>query len=237
MKSRLLILALSTALVMGAFSSRIREVTSAISQKDQSVKTLTATNGINNTGWRVNAAHYRINPSQSRFMVEAFSGGLLWFLGHNHHFAIRDFTGEAQITPGTFTPASLQMTVKADSIEETGKEFTEQQKQIINNEARKQVLNVEEYPEIVFKSANISGKVDANGQFKAKINGDLTLHGVTRPIEIPLQVTLDERTLHANGEFSINRSDYKVKTHSIKAGLVRVKNRVKITFNILADKV
>ncbi|HXG92796.1 MAG TPA: YceI family protein [Blastocatellia bacterium] len=181
-------------------------------------------------------ARYRINPTESRFMVEAFSGGILWFLGHDHHFAIRDFSGEAEATAGTLTPASLQMTVKAASLEETGRNFTEQQKQIINNGARKEVLEADKYPDIVFKSTDVKAKKMTENQFEAEIGGDLTLHGVTRHITIPARVMLNGDTLHASGEFSVNRSDYNVKTHSIKAGTIRVRNKVKFTFDIVANR-
>ncbi len=41
-----------------------------------------------------------------------------------------------------------------------------------------------------------------------KIDGDLTLHGVTRRITIPVVVTLNGNNLRAVGEFSIDRDDY-----------------------------
>ena len=52
---------------------------------------------------------YRVEASQSRFIVHAFVSGLLSFAGHNHTIAIRDFTGEAQLTYGSVEPASLQL--------------------------------------------------------------------------------------------------------------------------------
>jgi hypothetical protein len=36
------------------------------------------------------AVHYRLNPGESRFTVQAFASGLLSFLGHSPTFAIRD---------------------------------------------------------------------------------------------------------------------------------------------------
>jgi polyisoprenoid-binding protein YceI len=177
---------------------------------------------------------YRIIPSQSRFMANVGSGGLLWFMGHTHHFAVRDFTGEATFTPSTLVPASLQMTIKTGSLEETGKIFTEQQKQIINKEARDEVLEASQYPEITFKSTTVTGKMKSEGQYDVKIAGDLTVHGVTRPVEIPAQVTVNANTLKATGEFSINRSDYKVKTKAIKGGTIRVRNKVTFEFDITA---
>src|SRR5215471_17042356 len=47
------------------------------------------------------SAQYRIDASQSRFIVRAFAGGFLSALAHDHTIAIRDFTGETQFTYGT----------------------------------------------------------------------------------------------------------------------------------------
>jgi polyisoprenoid-binding protein YceI len=62
------------------------------------------------------------------------------------------------------------------------------------------------------------------------------LHGVTRHVVIPAQVIFGKDSFRAGGEFSIDRSDYGVKTHSIKGGLIRVRDKVKFTFDILANK-
>jgi polyisoprenoid-binding protein YceI len=179
---------------------------------------------------------FRINAGQSRFMAIVGSGGLLWFMGHTHHFAVRDFSGEITLTPGSLTPASLQLTIQAASLEETGKDFTEQQKQIINKEAHTQVLEVALYPQIIFKSTSVSGNMTEAGQYKVKIVGDLTLHGVTRSVEIPTRVTVSGNTLKASGGFSVNRSDYKVKAKSIKGGTIRVRNKVTFEFEITATR-
>src|SRR5919197_254405 len=182
------------------------------------------------------AARYRLDAGQSKFMVRAFAGGLLWFKGHDHFIAARDFSGEAELTPGAASPASLQMTVRADSLVETRDIFTEQQKQIINKELREIVLEPAKYPEITFKSTEVKGDL-TGGQFEAKIGGDLTLHGVTRHITIPAQVTLSGDTLRAHGEFTANRSDYNVKATSAKHGLIRVRNKLKFTFNIVGHQI
>jgi polyisoprenoid-binding protein YceI len=180
-----------------------------------------------------NVARYRLDAGQSKFMIRAFSGGLLWFKGHDHFIAVRDFSGEVQLTPGATNPASLQMTIRADSLAETRDVFTEQQKQIINRELREIVLETAKYPEITFKSTEVNGSL-TGGQFEAQIGGDLTLHGVTRHIRIPAQVTLSGGTLRARGEFTVSRKDYNVKATSAVHGLVRVRDKLKFTFDIVA---
>jgi polyisoprenoid-binding protein YceI len=179
---------------------------------------------------------FRLDAAQSRFMVRTFSGGLLWFKGHDHFIAVRDFTGEAQLTPVNIVPASLQFTVRADSLVETRDVFTEQQKQIINKEIRELVLETGKYPEIVFRSTDVSGKQTSAGQYEAQISGDLTLHGVTRHVVIPALVTLAGRDLRARGEFVLKRSDYNVKATSALHGTIRVRDKLKLIFEIVAHQ-
>ncbi len=179
---------------------------------------------------------YRIYASQSKFMVHASRGGLAYFKGHNHEIAVRDFSGEASLNLDLINPASLSMTIRADSLEETSDVFTPQQKEIIKKELKEIVLETAKYPEIAFKSTDVQGKIN-NGQFEVKIGGDMTLHGVSKHIVIPARVSVNGETLRAQGEFTINRHDFKVKATSAFHGLVRVKDKLKFTFDIVAQRV
>jgi polyisoprenoid-binding protein YceI len=179
---------------------------------------------------------FRLDAGQSKFIAHALRGGLLWFKGHEHLVAAREFSGEAQITPDKITPASLQLAIKTESLAETSDAFTEPQKQIINRELREIVLEPEKYPEIVFKSTEVTGKPLGNGQYDLRIGGNLTLHGVTRRIVIPAKVTLTGNDLRAVGEFSIDRSDFQVKATSAIHGMIRVRDKVKFTFDIVGHR-
>ncbi len=179
-------------------------------------------------------AGYELDATKSTFMVRAFAGGPLWFKGHDHFIAVRDFTGEVTLTPQAISPASLQMRIKSDSLVETRDVFTEQQKQIINKELREIVLETAKYPEITFKSTGVTGSLSRAGSFDAKIEGELMMHGVTHRIVIPAQVTVGANDLRAKGEFTVNRSDFGVNATSAFHGLVRVRDRLKFTFDIVA---
>jgi polyisoprenoid-binding protein YceI len=182
------------------------------------------------------AVRYRIDPAKSTFMVHANRTGLLWFRGHSHRLAVRDFSGEASLTPDVVNPASLQMTVRTASLEETDPVFTQQEKNIINKELKEIVLEPDKYPEIAFQSTSVRGGLK-NGKIEVLITGDLNLHGVTKPIEIPATVTLEGNNLRAVGEFDIDRDDFGVEATSAFHGLVRVKNNIKFVFDIIAEKV
>ena len=179
---------------------------------------------------------YTLDPSQSKFMAHANRSGLLWFKGKSHHLAAGDFTGKVELTPDTITPASLQLVVKAASLHETGADFTEPQKQIINKELKEIVLHPDQYPDITFQSTNVTVKPGGTGRYEVNIDGNLTLHGVTRRVTIPTVVTLSGDTLRAVGKFSIDRDDFKVKATSAFHGLVRVDDDVKFEFDILGRR-
>jgi polyisoprenoid-binding protein YceI len=182
------------------------------------------------------AAQYQIDPAQSQFMVHAFRGGIAYFKGHDHFIKVGDFSGTVDLTPSVVTPATLDMTVKTDSLEETGADFTAEQKGIIKKELNEIVMESAKYPEMHFHSTEVSGALNG-GAFEAKIGGDLTLHGVTKHIMIPATVTFDGSTLRAKGEFELNRKDFGVNATDAFHGFVRVKHDVKFTFDIAAHKI
>ncbi|MBV9924528.1 MAG: YceI family protein [Acidobacteria bacterium] len=181
------------------------------------------------------AAVYRLDPARSKFMIRAFAGGVLWFKGHDHFVRARDFNGEARLTPGSVAPASLTLEVRAASLAETREVFTEQQKKIIDGELRDIVLQPDKYPDITFRSTDVTVE-PRGGVFRVKLGGDLTLRGITRHVSIPAEVTLEGQDLRARGEFSIKRGDFKVPATSAFHGTVRVRDTLQVSFDIVATK-
>jgi len=180
---------------------------------------------------------YTLDASRSKFMAHASRSGLLWFKGKSHHLAASDFSGTVELTPQSITPASLRLVVKAASLHETGADFTDQEKQIINKELKDIVLHPDQYPEIIFQSTSVTTRpAKTGGGYDVRLTGDLTLHGTTRRIEIPATVTLNGDELRAVGKFSIDRDDFKVKATSAFHGMVRVDDDIKFEFDIVGRR-
>jgi len=196
----------------------------------------TPTQGTSGTNSSLETVRYQIDAGQSKFMVKAQRGGLAWFKGHSHLIAVRDFSGEADLSLNVVNPASLQMTIRADSLEETSDEFTPEQKKIIDKELDEIVLESAKYPEITFKSTDVKGKF-ANGAFQAEIGGEMTLHGVTRRVVIPASVTVGADGFRAVGEFELDRKKFNVNATNAFHGFVRIKHELHFTFDIVARRV
>jgi polyisoprenoid-binding protein YceI len=179
---------------------------------------------------------YRINAGKSKFMVFANRTGLAYFKGKSHQIAVGDFDGEASLDVTALNPASLQMTVRSASLEETRDIYTDKEKEIINKELNDLVLETAKYPEITFKSTDVKGGLK-DGAFKIEIGGDLTLHGVTKRIVIPAVVSVKGDSMHAKGEFKLNRKDFGVNATEAFHGFVKVKHVLRFSFDIIAERV
>jgi len=183
----------------------------------------------------LSSAHFRIDTSHSRFTVRAFASGLLSFAAHNHTIAIRDFGGDADATYGTVEPASLNMRVKAASLAVTDK-VSDSDRQKIETTMRNEVLETSKYPDIVFQSTKVSATRLDEGKYQIRIFGNLTLHGTTRPVTLNARVDFGENEFHAVGEFPVKQSEFGIKPVSVAGGTIKVKDEVKLAFDIVARK-
>jgi polyisoprenoid-binding protein YceI len=126
------------------------------------------------------------------------------------HVGASQLWGRFNTASGTFTrddasgnPLAIDIQVKADSIDtaNTGRD---------NHLRSPDFFNVKEHPTISFKST--SSKMISSD--KVQVNGDLTLHGVTKPITVEVETygPIDHpkmgRRAGFETVFTIKRADY-----------------------------
>ena len=181
------------------------------------------------------AARYRIVTNRSRFIVRAFAGGALSAFGHNPTIAIRGFTGEVRFSPDAISDSGLRMTINADSLA-LADDVTEKDRKELERTMREEALEIARYPEIAFESAAVTGDKIFAGRYRVTIEGNLTLHGVTRPCPIETQIIVSEDTLRASREFSLRQTDYRIKPVSALGGTIKLKDELKFSFDIVAYK-
>ena len=179
-------------------------------------------------------ARYRFSAADSKFTAQAFAEGLFSAFGHDPIIGIKEFAGEAKFVSSTFENASLQLTINAASLSVIDN-VKPKDRDELERTMKDDVLEVGKFPEIVFKSKNVSLSRIAEGRYRARVIGDLTLHGVTQNnVWISGEVLVADDELRAKGEFPIRQTDYKIKPVSVAGGTLKVKNEVKCTFDIVA---
>jgi polyisoprenoid-binding protein YceI len=178
---------------------------------------------------------YSIDSSSSKFTVRAFATGMLSSFGHSPTFAIRTFEGEIEFSPEALSAASLRVQVKADSLEVMD-DIKTSDRQEIENTMNQSVLETAKYPDISLATTSVAATQLGESRYQANLNCNLTLHGATRPIAIPAQVTLLGDMLRASGEFPLSQTSFGMAPVSVAGGTLRLKDELKFVFEIVARK-
>ncbi len=179
--------------------------------------------------------HYAIDKSSSRFTVRAFAAGMLSSLGHSPTFAIRDFDGEIDFAPDDLSAAALRLNVRAESLEVMD-DIKSSDRREIEATMNQRVLETTKYPEVTFSSSGVTASQLGEGRYQVNLNGSLTLHGQSRQIAIPTQVTLMGDMLRAGGEFGLSQLNFGIAPVSVAGGTLKLKDEVKFSFDIVARK-
>lgn len=177
-----------------------------------------------------------MDAKESTFLVRAFATGMLSAFGHSPTIAVPDFEGEVKWSSSSLEDASLRMVVQASSLAVTD-DISKSDRSEIERRMNEEVLETDGFPEIIYECSQLSSiQKMGEGSLTAVLNGDLTLHGVTLNQAISARLTLKGDTLRAAGEFSIRQSDYEIRPVSAAGGTVKLKDELKLSFDITARK-
>jgi polyisoprenoid-binding protein YceI len=158
-------------------------------------------------------ARFRIQPEASEVGFRATSR----LMDADGKFS--RITGEVRLDPKDPSTAMVTLTIESASID-TGIGMRDKHLRSAD------FLDVARFPTMTFESQ----RVEVVGR-RATVTGQLTLHGVTREIVVPVDVRFSERALVATGEFQLNRRDYGINYSSF---LNPIGNAVHVTFTFRA---
>ncbi len=179
--------------------------------------------------------HYVVDARASRFTVQAFATGVLSAMGHSPRIGIRSFGGEVYFNAEAEQANGFRLSMKANSLSVLD-DISDKDRKEIEQNMNEQVLETAKYPEIVYEAADVSVKRLESALFTGTINGKLNFHGVTRNQSIPVRIAVFDEMLRASGEFTLNQSDYGIKPFSIAGGVLKVKDELKFSFEMVARK-
>lgn len=188
-----------------------------------------------NQAAKAGLAHFTIDPKASRFTVQAFASGILSAMGHNPKIGIRTFSGEVDFNPESIEGGAFRLTVQSASLA-VQDDISDKDRREIERLMKGDVLEVARFPEIRYDAATIAvSRVDGS-LCSATLNGNLSLHGVTRGQPITARIATFGEMLRTSGDFTLRQSDYQIKPVSVAGGALKLKDEVKISFEMVARK-
>lgn len=178
---------------------------------------------------------YRIVTSESSLWVFVEKAGLLSAFAHNHEIGVKSWSGSVTLPDNGVAAASAQFEVDAKSLVVLDKKVSDKDRTEIFNSMHREVLESEKYPRIVFRSVSITGVAKSGeNRYGFTLNGDLSLHGTTKRIAVPLTATVTPAEIRVSGKYRLKQTDYGIKPYSAAGGTVKVRDTVTINFSIVA---
>ena len=168
--------------------------------------------------WSVDKGH-----STATFKIRHFTANVVG--------QFRDFDGAIHIDRANPARSSVEFTIQAKSID-TGSERRD------NHLRSADFFDVEKFPTITFKSTAVA----ARSKDVFDVTGDLTMHGVTKRVTLP--VTFLGFMKHPRGEkagfeieTTLNRKDYGITwNRALDEGGFLLSDEVKVSINLEVDK-
>ena len=174
-----------------------------------------------------------IVAQESLLTITVRRGGALARLGHDHVIASRTLQGVVTPAPGRaqFQFRLDQMSVDEEGLRQAAGLTTTPSADAIAGTRHNmlvRVLDAERYPWVSIEARRTSD----NEVFEA----DITLHGVTRTVQLPVRVeqAADGRGLQASGSLLLKQSDFGIVPFAILGGAMAVQDQMELAFRITA---
>lgn len=142
---------------------------------------------------------YKVDPVHSSVIFGIKHKGVTNFYG-----AFKEISGTVTFDAADPSKSSVELTVPVESVDTRDDKRNQHLKS-------PDFFNAKQFPTITFKSNKIEGSGDTY-----KVSGDLTIHGVTKPITVDFKRGADgggqgKTTGGGEARFTIKRSDFDMK--------------------------
>ena len=178
-------------------------------------------------------ASYVFDAKSSQLTVQAFALGMAGIADHRPRFLVQDFAGEAEFNREDLEGGSVQLTAKVASLEIMD-DVTQSDRRAINQVMFGDVLHPQIFPELAFRSSQVSYSHVGENRYRADIAGTLLLEGIQNPQSVQAQLILGDGSVRAYGDFRLKQTDYRLTIASVAGGMLQIGDELKFVFFIVA---
>ena len=144
------------------------------------------------------------------------------FSGFGHEHTVVAPISRAAVSS---SPPGAEIIVNSKDLKVIDKEVSDSDRaKIQSTMLGPEVLDVERYPEIRFRSS----RIEPAGPQQYRVAGTLELHGVTKPVAVEVRQSGD----HYQGRTKLRQTEFGIKPVSAGGGTVKVKDELEIEFDV-----
>jgi YceI-like domain len=168
-----------------------------------------------------------IDVNKSSLKIRVFKSGAFSAFAHDHEVSAP--IEEGKIDEGKADSsghASVQLRVASRKMRVLDPDTSADKRAEIQHTMQSdKVLDVEKFPEISYQSTTVTSR----GEGRWEVRGNLTLRGKKQPVAVDVSL----QGGHYRGSASIKQSDFGIEPIRIAGGTVKVKDELKIEFDIV----
>ena len=178
-----------------------------------------------------------IDPATSTITLHAGKSGVFSFAGHDHEIVAPVSDGEIALDRLDVSRSRISIRFDVKALKVTGKgepagDVAEVQQVMLSD----RVLDVQRFPVISFTARTISVTKRSGDRITLQVAGDLALHGVTRPLTLPVNVQLMPLQIQADGSAVVRQTEFGMQPVKAGGGAVKVKDEVGVSFSVVARR-
>lgn len=185
---------------------------------------------------RAAGATYSVVESKSSVQIHVGKSGAFSFAGHKHEVQA-PVSGTVVADPKDVSGSSVDLTFASARLRVLPEgEPSGDAPKVEAAMHGPEVLDAVRFPKIQFKSKKVTGHALSSDAYDLSLVGELSLHGATREITVPVKVTLEGHTLTAVGKATLLHDQFGMKPVAAGGGTVKVANEIQIDFKIVAEQ-
>lgn len=176
-----------------------------------------------------------VDPAASSVRIHVGKSGAFSFAGHMHEVVAPALSGEVRADPADLAASTVALTFEAAALKVLAEGEPAGDAPKVEEVMRgPKVLDAARFPAVTFKSQRVTGRDAGGGAYDLELAGEIALHGVTRPITLPVHVEVSGDTLTASGKAVLRHDQFGMQPVSAAGGSVKVKNEIAVEYRIVA---
>lgn len=173
------------------------------------------------------------DPSASRLVVRAGKRGVLRALSHDHEFTPARWQAQADFDPERPKEVRVDVRIDTATLHDHVARLARQMRDYVDREtAGPQVLDAQRYPEIRFQAGAASARGEGDA-IQGVLHGALSLHGTTRPLDVPFQARAEAPAYRVSGTVRFRQTDYGITPFTSAGGTIGVDDEVLVEFELV----
>jgi len=178
---------------------------------------------------------YVVDAGASSVRIHVGKSGAFSFAGHKHEVVAPVLSGEVAADPADLGASRVSLTFEAGALKVLPEGEPAGDPPKVEEAMRgPKVLDAAQFPKVTFKTQRVTGRETGGGAYDLELAGEIGLHGVTRPVTLPVHVEVSGDTLTASGKAVLRHDQFGMQPVSVAGGSVKVKNEIEVEYRIVA---